>query len=308
MTRLWKQEKGYLSTTIHNIKLGPHTRMCAYLYHVDLIDLSTETLQAYHPHIQAERYNESNGYHQENPNSRSRRASEVNSRSEHVHGHPSGRVNGREEIVAVPQVQKSPNVSTSGLEGALRLQSPQPPRASNPMSMSNLLSDTAPSQPEATTASVPAPAPAPASAPAPALAPPPMAVSPPKPARKASRSIDESHAPIKAEIMPTTPVPDAPASSYAARRKSGPKQNTNGASPALAQTPPAPPNLPRGPPGLTVRATEEAFAQIEAREHSPIDVPGLEGAKQDYKDRVRKHTMELDAKENTKRKVRAPRP
>ena len=169
----------------------------------------------------------------------------------------------------------------------------QPPRASNPMSMSNLLSDTAPSQLEPVMASVPVPPPL-----LPATA-----VSPPRPARKASRSIDESHASIKTEMMPSTPVADVPVDSYSSRRSIS-KPDANETSLATAPTSPIL-NLPRGPPGLTVGATEEAFAQIEAREHSPIDVPGLEGAKDDYRQRVRKHTLELDAKENTKRKVGA---
>ena len=72
--------------------------------------------------------------------------------------------------------------------------------------------------------------------------------------------------------------------------------------------PPARPPLPpqTGPPTLTIRDTEAAYAEIQARDLSDVeaDVLGLEGPKVEYTNRTLKRTLELEVTEALKRKRR----
>lgn len=59
-----------------------------------------------------------------------------------------------------------------------------------------------------------------------------------------------------------------------------------------------------GPPGLTVRATEEAFAGIiEQADTSDVDEPGFEPMKDQWIKRSMKRVAEMEAREGDKRKV-----
>ena len=68
--------------------------------------------------------------------------------------------------------------------------------------------------------------------------------------------------------------------------------------------PPLPP--PTGPPSLTIRDTEAAYGEIQARDLSDVeaDVPGMEGPRNDYSQRNHKRTIELEHAESNKRKRR----
>ena len=147
------------------------------------------------------------------------------------------------------------------------------------MSVSNILSDTGPAD------SQPQP-------PAQPVAPP--AVSP-------ERSMRE---PIKPYIAPQpagAPEPyPAPAPINPAVPDVSIKRETNGDGVA-APIPAA--NYPTGPPGLTVEATEEAFAEIERQELSDLDTSEFETPLQAYMEMSRKRTREVDQKENMRRKV-----
>lgn len=199
---------------------------------------------------------------------------------------------------------------------------PPTPRNSNPMSMSNLLSDSAP-------------------APAPAPVPPPPTVAPavmPSPPRRVShpdtRPVETVPLPItKVEIAPAlqdrdivspAPVPSQaqtdiaveptlptrpPASVAPAVEPSPPKAASSVVS-RQNSTPsaPAPYPLPSvsGPPDLSVRATEAAFAEIEAREDSDVDMPGFEAPREEYRSRSQKRALDMDYKEAMRRKVCDP--
>lgn len=135
------------------------------------------------------------------------------------------------------------------------------------MSVMNILSDETPS--------VPAPSAHPPS---------------PERARKATKVASPvSH--VKAEIAPAIPVQGVPQS--------------NGAQPvqppAAAASLPLPP--PTGPPGLTVKAVEEAYAEIEKGDLSDIEAPGFEMPEQEWHSRSKKRALEVQVKEGTRRKV-----
>ena len=61
-----------------------------------------------------------------------------------------------------------------------------------------------------------------------------------------------------------------------------------------------------GPPGLTIRDTEAAFAEIQTRDQSDVeaDVPGMEGPRNEFNSRSRKRTLELQIAEGERRKKR----
>lgn len=150
------------------------------------------------------------------------------------------------------------------------------------MSMSNLLSDSGPSEP-------PPP-------PAPVAAPP------------AHRSPEVPREPLKPYLAPhPAPIPDAyptPVAPAAAPviDNSNIKRERNGDVP-----PPAPPvsatTYPTGPPGLTIEATEAAYAEIEAAEMSDVEAAGFEGPKVAWINRSAKRMIEIEQKELGKRKV-----
>lgn len=167
------------------------------------------------------------------------------------------------------------------------------------MSVMNILSDTGPVQ------TPPTPAPAPAPAPAPVLAPAPS--SPVKIARNPPASVSAAHPKIKTEQREH--IAAKPGPSHERRMK-----QERGGDPAAADAPtaapsayPAPPAIPPavGPPGLTVRATEEAYAQIvENADLSDIDEPGFEPLRVQWLQRGTKRHAEMEAREGEKRKVR----
>jgi chromatin-remodeling ATPase INO80 len=68
--------------------------------------------------------------------------------------------------------------------------------------------------------------------------------------------------------------------------------------------PPLPPQT--GPPGLSIRETEAAYAKIQTQDQSDVevDVPGMEVPKDDYANRSRKRTLELEIAESDRRKKR----
>ncbi|PNS18616.1 hypothetical protein CAC42_5155 [Sphaceloma murrayae] len=164
---------------------------------------------------------------------------------------------------------------------AQQAKSPVPtPRASNPMSMSNLLSDSGPE---------PAPS---ASSPTTTFE-----------QRKASRSIDGPQ-PILAQVeaQPPPPALDSRAQPYSPPRARA-DSNANGVPPKPSA--PSWGGLPSasGPPDLSVRATEEAFAQIEANELSDVEGPGFEAQFEEWKSRSQKRTLDIEFKEFNKRKA-----
>ena len=81
-----------------------------------------------------------------------------------------------------------------------------------------------------------------------------------------------------------------------------------GAPPPAPPAPPSRPPLPpqTGPPGLTIRDTEAAFREIEARDLSDVEasVPGMQVPHNDYGQRRHKRTLELEIGERDKRKRR----
>ena len=79
-----------------------------------------------------------------------------------------------------------------------------------------------------------------------------------------------------------------------------------------AQPPPPPPAarppvpMQTGPPGLTVRDTERAFVEIQNLDLSDVeaDVPGMEEPKQEYMNRSKRRTVEMEQGESQSRKRR----
>ncbi|KAK5166225.1 putative DNA helicase ino80 [Saxophila tyrrhenica] len=142
------------------------------------------------------------------------------------------------------------------------------PRRSNPMSMNNILSEAAPTTPEVKTK-----APSPVSS---------MAAKPHS--RKASRASSVSQAPpTKMKQEPLDP----------------PRPS---AQPPRASLPPQ-----TGPPSLTIKATESAWAEIQAMDLSDVeneDHPFAREQKENYKKLSDKRTLELEANEGVKRKRR----
>jgi DNA helicase INO80 len=150
------------------------------------------------------------------------------------------------------------------------------------MSMSNLLSDSGPSEPPP---------------------PPPPVAAPP-----ARRSPEVPREPVKPYLAPhPAPIPDAyptPVAPVAAPviDSSNIKRERNGDVPTIAP-PVSTTTYPTGPPGLTIEATEAAFADIEAAEMSDVEGPGFEGPKNAWLARSAKRMIEIEQKELGKRKV-----
>lgn len=164
---------------------------------------------------------------------------------------------------------------------------------------------------------VPPPAPAPALAPAPTLAPAPVpapapAPAPPRaptpPAARLAMSPEKStpaatvtaSTHVKIESAPTPAVRDISVTngvhSQDRRTKHERDGGTEDAVAEVTQT---------GPPGLSVKATEEAYAQImEQAELSDVDEPGFEAMRQDYYKRSMKRSADVDMREYEKRKVK----
>lgn len=73
-----------------------------------------------------------------------------------------------------------------------------------------------------------------------------------------------------------------------------------------AQHKPPSVQAPTGPPGLTIRDTEAAYAEIQAKDLSDVeqDVPGLEVPKAEWATRSLKRSLELGVQESMKRKRR----
>ncbi|THX14365.1 hypothetical protein D6D13_03197 [Aureobasidium pullulans] len=231
----------------------------------------------------ADRHRESNGYHYDTPG-RPRGTSHSSHpgpqlapltpmnaplppSSPSYHSRPS----------AAPADTQTPNVRLS-LDTTISTcaYTEQPPaRSSNPMSVSNILSDSGPSEPP------PPPAPT-------ATAP--------------SRSPERAREPVKPYLAPhPVPVPEAyPAPAAPAIDSSNIKRERNGDVPSA----PAPAtNYPTGPPGLTIEATEEAYAEIERADMSDVDAPGFEGPQVAWVQRSAKRMVEIEQKEMGKRKV-----
>lgn len=171
------------------------------------------------------------------------------------------------------------------------LEAPPPPaaaprqRTNNPMSMTNLLSESE---------DLPKPAKA--------QTPPPPPTSKPT-IRKASRPSSSSTA--QPRVKEEEGVPSGPSQPHPApEREKAPVP--------LPHQPPAPvvqrqPLLPQtGPPGLTVRDTEKAWAEIQELDLSDVetDDPRYAKQKEEYVARSKKRTLELSVNEGTKRKRR----
>ncbi|KAF2226673.1 SNF2 family DNA-dependent ATPase domain-containing protein [Elsinoe ampelina] len=128
---------------------------------------------------------------------------------------------------------------------------------------------------------------------------PPPAASPPKfEPRKHSQSFDAGSPPlVKAEVPPVAPPPvpqyspPLPASANGAPPKP--------AAPAWGSAP-----VSSGPPDLTVRGTEQAFAEIEAMDLSKVDMRGFEDQHREWKERSRARKLDVEFREGLKRKRR----
>ncbi|KAK5119990.1 hypothetical protein LTR85_007066 [Meristemomyces frigidus] len=158
---------------------------------------------------------------------------------------------------------------------------PPPPRASNPMSMTNLLTDSAaPATPAA------AKPPTPTEGAAPKMS-----------SRKGSRTLSASH-----QIQPRVKQETAEQARQAPEKM--PIQPAQPPPPQMSTRPILAPQT--GPPGLTMRDTEAAWKEIEARDLSDVeaDVPGMGGPKQEWATRSHKRTLELEITESVKRKRR----
>ncbi|TKA81134.1 hypothetical protein B0A55_01644 [Friedmanniomyces simplex] len=157
---------------------------------------------------------------------------------------------------------------------------PQPPvpRMTNPMSMMNLLTDSA--------------APAPAT---PATKPPtPTETTVPRSSgRKPSRTSNASQHQPRVNDEPPRPKPNKVAIPPA-----------HPPPPLALARPSLPPQT--GPPGLTIRDTEAAWQEIQALDLSDVeqDHPSMSQQKQDWAIRSRKRTLELEVVEGSKRKRR----
>ena len=175
---------------------------------------------------------------------------------------------------------------TPSQESATAPPLPAPVRSSNPMSMMNLLSDD--------TSSAPPRAPTP-----PPVTSTPKQASPPQPSRKISASTK-----IKDE------VPVAPRS----RKSSHTERETKMAPPIATPVAPQPPPVQRlppvpkqtGPPNLTIRDTERAYAEIEALDLSDIehDADLFQKDKSEYMQKKNKRALEIQVAETQKRKRR----
>lgn len=238
----------------------------------------------------ADRHRESNGYHYDAPG-RPRGISQSSHPGPQLppltpmqHPLPPSSPTYRSRPSAAPT--ETPNVSTPSHMAREPCADPeQPPaRSANPMSMSNLLSDSGPSEP---------------------LPPPPPVAAPP--ARRSPELSREAVKPYLAPHPAPISVPDAypaPAAPAAAPviDNTNIKRERNGDIPPVAP-PVSTTTYPTGPPGLTVEATEAAYAEIEAADMSDIEVAGFEGPMAAWATRSAKRMVEIEQKELGKRKV-----
>jgi chromatin-remodeling ATPase INO80 len=153
--------------------------------------------------------------------------------------------------------------------------SSRPARHSNPMAMTNLLSDAAPSTPAAKPPT------------------PPTTSAPKSSTRKGSRTSSASQ-----QIQPR--VKQEPADPPRDKMALPPVTTSQVVQMSRAPLPPP------GPPGLTVRDTEAAWKEIEARDLSDVeaDGPTYEQPRQEWQARSQKRTLELELTEGMKRKRR----
>ena len=163
------------------------------------------------------------------------------------------------------------------------------------MALTSLLSEDPPAPPQ------PEPKPTPVVAPS----------SPANLVRKTPKPADEGQTRVKSETAPVAQSQDiAQPNGYTPSNRRSSKPTPNGDYPTHAlPVAQAPPPL-SGPPGLTVRQTEEAIEQIEAQELSDVEQPGSLGSLQyynelrdEYRSRSRKRMIELEYKEDGRRKV-----
>jgi len=146
-----------------------------------------------------------------------------------------------------------------------------PVRRSNPMAMNNILSHVlAPVTPLEVKTKVPSPA---------------SSMDAKPHSRKGSRASSSSQAPAKMKQESMDP-PRAPLQA-----------------PPIGR-PPAPPQT--GPPNLTIKDTEQAWAEIQARDLSDVEAEGrwIAGPKEDYNELSKKRTLDLDVHEGHRRKRR----
>lgn len=161
---------------------------------------------------------------------------------------------------------------------------PPPIRTSNPMAMNNLLTDSAPAP--ATPAAAKAPTPT-------------EVVAPKTSSRKGSRTSSTSQ-----QIQPRVKQEQAEPVRQMPEKMPIPPAHPLPPPPQSSSRPILPPQT--GPPGLTIRDTEAAWKEVEARDLSDLeaDVPGMDVPKQDWAQRSHKRTLELEITEGMKRKRR----
>ncbi|SMR56678.1 unnamed protein product [Zymoseptoria tritici ST99CH_1E4] len=186
---------------------------------------------------------------------------------------------GRSSGVYDPIRSNGTHQHTTSTESAAAPPLPPPQRTNNPMSMMNILSEDV----------GPAPAPVITS---------PIVKSenmprPTKPSsRKASRTSSASHHEGRSKKSP-------------ADRHASSNMSAKAAYEEVARAPPAvlPPT---GPPSLTIRDTEAAYKEIEARDLSDVevDMPGMDVPKQEWVQRTHKRGLEHEIAESMKRKRR----
>ena len=152
------------------------------------------------------------------------------------------------------------------------------------MSMSNLLSDSGPSEPPP---------------PPPPVAAPPARRSPEVPREPVKPYLAPHPAPVSGPDSYPAPTPPAAAPVI---DNTNIKRERNGDVPPVAP-PTSTTTYPTGPPGLTIEATEAAYAEIEAAEMSDVEAPGFEGPMAAWTTRSAKRMIEIEQKELGKRKV-----
>ncbi|KAF2172772.1 hypothetical protein M409DRAFT_35456 [Zasmidium cellare ATCC 36951] len=164
----------------------------------------------------------------------------------------------------------------------------------------NLLSDDtrepAPAKNEEPKIAAPAPAPAPAVAPAPPSAPAPVVEAPPPPhvpTKTSGRKSSRPHSGSQSQPR----IKDEPPAHIAPQRGT---DTTSRPAPTSALPPQT------GPPSLTIRDTEAAYKEIEARDLSDVevDMPGIEVPRTEFQQRTTKRALENEVAETVKRKRR----
>ncbi|KAK5128581.1 hypothetical protein LTR08_004065 [Meristemomyces frigidus] len=220
-----------------------------------------------------------NGYHHDQRPILSRLPSQ-SSPSVASHAHPTP-VHGTRSPIAYHEPSRSNGTHSHTVSTETAALPPQPPRSTNPMAMTNLLSDSiAPTTPAAKPPTPSEPAP------------------PKSSGRKTSRASNASSQQIQPRVKQEAAEPALQA-------------------PEKMSIPPAhPPPYPTssrtvvppqtGPPGLTIRDTEAAWKEIETRDLSDVeaDVPGMDVPRQEWAQRSHKRTLELEIAESMKRKRR----